>query len=71
MVSSEGWDVGMSNAMEKEGQMPASRFPVLEWTRREIRMSADASQYWQMSAVGEPMRLYGRRLSLVLIEPKT
>lgn len=71
MVSSEGWDVGMSNAMEKEGQMPASRFLVLEWTRREIRMSADASQYWQMSAVGEPMRFYGRRLSLVLIEPKT
>lgn len=71
LVASEGWDLGMTEAMEKEGQMPASRFLVLEWTRRDIRISADASQYWQMSAVGEPMRFYGRRLSLVLIEPKT
>ena len=70
LVTSEGWDSGMTEVMEREGQVPASRFLVLEWTRREIRMSADARQYWQVSAVGEPMQFYGRRLSLVLIEPK-
>ena len=71
IVTSEGWDEGLTREMESENQAPTSRFLVLEWTRRNIRISANTGQAWQVSAVGNPMRFYGRRLSLVLIEPKT
>ena len=70
LVTSEGWDAGLTAAMDKERQMPQSRFLVLEWTRRDIRVSADTGQAWQITAVGDPMWFYGRRLSLVLIGPK-
>ncbi len=71
LVTSEVWDVGLTNAMDAEAAAPRSRFLVLEWTRRDIRLSADTGQAWQVSAVGDPMRFHGRRLSLVLIEPRT
>lgn len=71
IVATEGWDTGLTKEMESENQAPTSRFLVLEWTRRDIRISANTGQAWQVSAVGNPMRFYGRRLSLVLIGPKT
>ena len=71
LVTTEGWDAGLTKAMDKERQKPQSRFLVLEWTRRDIRISADTGQAWQIAAVGDPMWFYGRRLSLVLIGPRT
>ena len=71
MIATEGWDTGLTFAMEAEDPEPRSRFLVLEWTRRDIRVSANAGQAWQVSAVGNPMRFYGRRLSLVLIGPRS
>jgi hypothetical protein len=70
LVSSEGWDPGLTTAMNKETAFPRSRFLIIEWTR-DIRMPADTSQLWQVSAVGDPLRVLGRRLSLVLIGPNT
>jgi hypothetical protein len=70
IITTEGWDTGLTQAMELEANSPSSRFLVLEWTRRDIRVSANTGQAWQVSAVGNPMRFYGRRLSLVLIGPK-
>ncbi len=71
LMTTEGWDAGLTKAMDKERQKPQSRFLVLEWTRRDIRISADTGQAWQIAAVGDPMWFYGRRLSLVLIGPRT
>ena len=71
LVTTEGWDAGLTKAMDNERQMPQSRFLVLEWTRRDIRVSADTGQAWQIAAVGDPLWFYGRRLSLVLIGPRT
>jgi Dolichyl-phosphate-mannose-protein mannosyltransferase len=70
LVTTEGWDAGLTKAMDSERLMPQSRFLVLEWTRRDIRISADTGQAWQINAVGDPMWFYGRRLSLVLIGPR-
>ncbi len=69
LVASEGWDVGLTQAMNEESQAPRSQFLILEWTRRDIRLPVDTSQGWQMNSVGNPMRFHGRRLSLVLIAP--
>ncbi len=71
LTTSEGWDLGLTEAMNQESQSPQSRFLVLEWTSREVRLSADTGQAWKISAAGEPMRFHGRRLSMVLIEPRT
>ena len=71
LVTTEGWDAGLTKAMDNERQQPRSRFLVLEWTRRDIRVSADTGQAWQIAAVGDPLWFYGRRLSLVLIGPRT
>ena len=71
LVTTEGWDIGLTKAMDKERRKPQSRFLVLEWTRRDIRVSADTGQAWQIAAVGDPLWFYGRRLSLVLIGPRT
>lgn len=69
LVSSEGWDAGLTAAMNKESAAPTSRFLIIEWTR-DIRMPADTSQVWEISATGDPLRVLGRRLSLVLIGPR-
>ena len=71
LVTTEGWDAGLTKAMDQERLKPQSRFLVLEWTRRDIHVSADTGQSWQIAAVGDPMWFYGRRLSLVLIGPRT
>ena len=70
IITTEGWDNGLTEAMEAEGQTPHSRFLVLEWTRRDVRVSGNTGQAWQVSAVGNPMRFYGSRLSLILIGPR-
>jgi hypothetical protein len=70
LVSSEGWDPGLTVAMNKESAFPRSRFLIIEWTR-DIRIPADTSQQWQVSSVGDPLRVLGRRLSLILIGPRT
>lgn len=71
IVTTEGWDTGLTEAMEAEETAPRSRFLVLEWTRRDPRVSANTTAVWQVSSIGNPMQYYGRRLSLVLIGPKT
>lgn len=70
IVTSEGWDAGLTAAMAAESKSPKSRFLVLEWTRCDGRLSADAGQNWQLTNVGDPMRFHGRRLSALLIEPR-
>jgi hypothetical protein len=71
MATSEGWDEGLTRAMNEESGAPHSRFLIVEWTRRDIRLSADTGQAWHVSPVGDPMRFMGRRLSLILISPRT
>lgn len=71
MSTTEGWDAGLVAAMAMESKDPKSKFLILEWTHRDIRLSATTNQAWQMSAIGTPMRLHGRRLSMVLVEPRT
>ena len=71
LVISEAWDSGLTDAMNEESKSPRSRYLILEWTRREIRLPADMAQAWKISAAGDPMRFQGRRLSMVLIEPRT
>lgn len=71
MVTSDGWDEGLTREMNEESGAPRSRFLILEWTRRDLRLSADTGQAWQISPVGDPMRFHGRRLSLTLIGPRT
>lgn len=71
MVTSEGWDEGLSREMNEESNSPHSRFLILDWTRRDVRLSADMGQSWQISPVGDPMRYLGRRLSLTMISPRT
>ena len=70
LVTTEGWDAGLTSAMLAEAKAPQSRFLVLEWTRRDIRLSSDTDQTWRITAIGDPMRFHGRRLSMVLIEPR-
>ena len=70
LVTSEGWDVGLTAAMNEESESPTSKFLILEWTRRDVRFSADTGQSWRIKAVGDPMRFHGRRLSMILIEPR-
>lgn len=71
LVTSEGWDAGLTESMKNEDSAPQSRFLILEWTRRDFRLSAETGAAWQISAIGNPMRFYGRRLSFVLIGPRT
>lgn len=71
IVTNEGWDTGLTRAMNDESQSPSSRFLVLEWTRRNVHLSVDTFQGWQLKSIGDPMRFHGRRLSLLLIEPQT
>lgn len=70
IVTTEGWDTGLTEAMDAEERSPHSRFLVLEWTRRDLRISANTSPAWQASSIGNPMQFYGRRLALILIGPK-
>ncbi|WP_010587829.1 ArnT family glycosyltransferase [Schlesneria paludicola] len=70
LVTTEGWDTGLTTAMLAETSAPESRFLVLEWTRRDIRLTSDTDQTWRITAIGDPMRFHGRRLSMVLIEPR-
>ena len=71
LVMSEGWDEGLTQAMKDETDSPQSKFLILEWTRRDIRFSADTGQAWQISNLGDPIRFQDRRLSMALIEPRT
>ncbi len=70
LVATEGEDTGLTQAMEAETAAPRSSFLVLEWMRRDVRLDSHTGQAWQISAVGDPMRFQGRRLSLALIEPR-
>ena len=70
LVTADGWDVGLTQAMASEVDAPRSRFLILEWTLRDLRLPIDTSQAWQMSAVCDPIRFHGRQLSLILIEPR-
>lgn len=70
VVTSEGWDTGLSEALNEESESPSSRFLILEWTRRDIRLSANLGQAWRVSPVVEPMRFNARRLAMALIEPR-
>ena len=69
--TSEGWDAGLTKAMNEESQSPHSRFLILEWSRRDIRLTAETGLSWQLTSVGDPMQYRGRRLSLTLVEPRT
>ena len=71
LVTSEGWDAGLTDAMKQEDSAPQSKFLILEWTRRDLRLTAETSAAWQISSIGNPIRFYGRRLSFVLIGPRT
>jgi hypothetical protein len=71
LVSDEGWDSGLTQAMNDESQNPVSRFLILEWTSRNIQLSVDTFKGWQMKSMGDPIRFHGRRLSLILIEPQS
>ena len=71
IFTNEGWDTGLTHAMNAESQSPGSRFLILEWTRKNVHLTVDTFQGWQMKSVGDPMRFHGRRLSLLLIEPQT
>jgi|GEM_PF-2282685 hypothetical protein len=71
LVTSEGWDAGLTEAMNQESKSPQSRFLILEWTYRDLRFSANSGLEWRTKPAGEPMRFHGRRLSIVLIEPQS
>ena len=70
LVVSEGWDTGLTKVMNDEATAPHSRFLVLEWTRRDVRLFAETSPDWQASIAGDPMEFFDRKLSLVLVEPR-
>jgi hypothetical protein len=70
VITSEGWDTGLTEALNEESESPTSRFLILEWTRRDIRLSANLGQAWRLSPVVEPMRFNARRLAMALIEPR-
>lgn len=70
LVVSEGWDTGLTKLMNEEGATPHSRFLVLEWTRRDVRLFAETSQDWRASIAGDPIEFFDRKLSLVLVEPR-
>lgn len=70
LVVSEGWDTGLTKLMNEEAADPHSRFLVIEWTRRDVRLFAETTQDWKASIAGDPMEFFDRKLSLVLVEPR-
>lgn len=71
LIVTEDWDDGLTKAMKDEATSPASRFLVLEWTRRDIRLTADTDPAWQISSGGSSLRFRSRRLSMILIQPRS
>ena len=43
---------------------------VVEWSRRETRMSGENLTHWETTPVGDPLRYGGRKLALHLIRPR-
>jgi hypothetical protein len=71
IVSTEGWDAGLTEAMTRESKAPQSRFLVLEWTYREVRILANTGLEWIHKPAGDPLRFHGHRLSMIMIEPRS